>query len=136
MLHLALVTSIVLAGGGWALFRVYVVPLAFTFPAAFVLNRLGQHYFIDTTDPAKWSTLVNGNRIWHFLFLWSNFHIEHHYYPRVPFYNLRRLNRHLRPFFRDNGLKNRTYTEILWGWYVLNRQAHTNWDESPGPDHS
>ena len=136
-LHLALVATLAGLGGGWVVFRVYVVPLFFTFPFAFILNRLGQHYFIDPEDPANWSTLVNGNPLWHFLFLWSNFHIEHHYYPRVPFYNLKALNRSLRPFFEKNGIENRTYTKILWGWFVLNRRPHSDWDHvddaaSPG----
>ena len=126
--HLALALTLYFAGGGWVLFRVWVLPLFFCFPPVFVLNRLGQHYDIDPTDPAKWTTLVNGNPLWHFLFLWSNFHVEHHYYQRVPFYNLRRLNRGLQPFYRRTGLRNRTYLEMLWGWFVENKEAHTDWE--------
>lgn len=126
-LHLALAAAIATLGGPWVLLRVYVVPVFFVFPVAFVLNRLGQHYDIDPTDPAKWSTRVDGNPIWHTLMLWSNFHIEHHYYQRVPFYNLGRLNRSLRPFWHQIGLRNRTYSRLLWGWLVENRQAHTSW---------
>ena len=109
-------------------FRVWALPLFFCFPPAFVLNRLGQHYDIDPTDPAKWTSLVNGNRVWHFLFLWSNFHVEHHYYQRVPFYNLPRLNQGLQPFYRRVGLRNRTYAEMLWGWFARNKEAHTDWE--------
>lgn len=128
--HVALLAALIVLGGGWVAFRVYAVPLFFTFPFAFVLNRLGQHYDVDAGNPAKWSTRVDGNRAWHFLFLWSNFHIEHHYYPRVPFYNLRRLNRSLHPFFRKNGLESRSYRQILWGWFVLNRAPHTHWEHN------
>ncbi|HJX29967.1 MAG TPA: fatty acid desaturase [Thermoanaerobaculia bacterium] len=126
--HLTLAGTILYLGGGWTMFRVWAVPLFFCFPPAFVLNRLGQHYDIDTTDPAKWTTLVNGNPVWHFLFLWSNFHAEHHYYQRVPFYNLRQLNRKLQPFYERTGLRNRTYREMLYGWFVLNKEAHTDWE--------
>lgn len=129
--HLALAGSLAYFGGGWAMFRVWALPLFFCFPPAFVLNRLGQHYDIDPSDPAKWSTLVNGNPAWHFLFLWSNFHIEHHYYQRVPFYNLRRLNRRLQGFYGQTGLRSRTYLEMLWGWFVLNKEAHTDWEMAP-----
>ncbi len=128
LLHLLIVASLFQIGGGWILFRVYVVPFFLVFPAVFVLNRLGQHYDVDRSDPANWSTLVNGNPIWHFLFLWSNFHIEHHYYPRVPFYNLPALNRRLQPFFQANGNKNRTYGQLIWRYLVLNRKPHTSWD--------
>ncbi|MCZ6833823.1 MAG: fatty acid desaturase [Acidobacteria bacterium] len=127
MLHLAFVLFLWLTAGGGVVLRVWVIPLMFCFPVAFILNRLGQHYDIDPSDPAKWSTLVEGNPVWHFILLWSNFHIEHHYFPRVPFYNLRALNRELRPFFRRNGIQNHTYSRILWGWFVLNRKAHTEW---------
>lgn len=126
--HLTLAFALYYFGGGWVLFRVWVLPLFFCFPPVFVLNRLGQHYDIDSTDPAKWTTLVNGNPLWHFLFLWSNFHVEHHYYQRVPFYNLRRLNQDLQPFYQRTGLRNRTYAEMLWGWFVLNKEAHTDWE--------
>lgn len=125
--HLLLASVIVWSGGWWVLLRVWVVPIFFVFPVAFVLNRLGQHYDIDPSDPAKWSTRVDGNPLWHFLMLWSNFHIEHHYYQRVPFYNLGALNRALRPFFRRTGLRNRTYRQLLRGWLIDNRRAHTEW---------
>lgn len=125
--HLAVVTALWMTHDGWVVLRAYVVPMFFCFPPFFVLNRLGQHFDIDPTDPAKWSSLVNGNRFWHFVFLWSNFHIEHHYYQRVPFYNLRRLNTALQPFYRARGLRNHTYTKMLWGWFVKNKQAHTDW---------
>ena len=128
VLHLALAGTIFSSGGGWVLLRVYVIPLFFVFPVAFVLNRLGQHYDIDPSDPAKWSTRVDGNPIWHFLFLWSNFHIEHHYYQRVPFYNLHRLNQLLHPFFENHQVPNRTYVQLLKGWLIENRKAHSNWD--------
>lgn len=131
--QLTLAGTLLYCGGGWAMFRVWALPLFFCFPPAFVLNRLGQHYDIDPNDPAKWSTLVNGNPLWHYIFLWSNFHAEHHYYQRVPFYNLRRLNRRLQPFYRRTGLRNHTYREMLWGWFVLNKEAHTDWEMVPEP---
>lgn len=126
-LHLAAISAILAFGGPGVLLRVYVIPLFFCFPIAFSVNRLGQHYNIDPDDPAKWSTRVDGNPIWHFLMVWSNFHLEHHYYQRVPFYNLKKLNRSLRPFFRKTGLPNRKYRELIWGWFVRNYRAHTRW---------
>jgi len=116
-------------GGVWPALRVWALPLLITFPPAFTLNRLGQHYNVDPTNPAKWSSRVDGNPFWWTVFLWSNFHMEHHYYPRVPFYNLTRLNRKLRPFFNKEEIPNRTYREIVWGWIGRNQKAHTNWDQ-------
>ena len=72
----------------------------FIFPIAFTLNRLGQHYDIDPTDPAKWGTLMRGHWFWDFAFLNSNYHLEHHYFPGVPFYRLPALQRALVPVLR------------------------------------
>ena len=125
--HLAIMAALLYWGGGWVLLRVHVIPIFFIFPAIFVINRLGQHYDIDPEDPAKWSTRVDGTPAWHLLFLWSNFHAEHHFYQRVPFYNLKKLNRRLRPFYDGIGLRNHLYHRMLWGWLVRNKEAHTDW---------
>lgn len=125
---LAMLAAMIALGGVGTALRVWAAPLFLAFPLAFTLNRLGQHYNVDPDNPAAWSSRVDGNPIWRALFLWSNFHIEHHYYPRVPFYNLIRLNRKLRPFFQQERIPNRSYREIVWGWLVLNRRAHTDWD--------
>ncbi len=126
-LHLGVIAALWTMGGASVMLRAYLLPLLFCFPIAFSVNRLGQHYNIDPEDPAGWSTRVDGNPIWHFLMVWSNFHLEHHYYQRVPFYNLTRLNKKLRPFFAKTGLENRTYSKLIWGWLVENHRAHTRW---------
>ena len=63
----------------------------------------------------------------------SNYHAEHHYFPRVPFYNLRKLHMILKPMYVELGLKPQTYRGILWEWFVLNRAPHTNWDLPSDP---
>jgi len=127
LLHLSIAVLIGVIGGWGVLLRVYVIPYFFVFPIAFTLNRLGQHYFIDPSDPAKWSTRVDGNWFWRFLFLYSNHHLEHHYFQSVPFYNLPKLNRMLRPFFEKRGIENYGYGQILYGWFVKNHTPHTRW---------
>jgi fatty acid desaturase len=117
--------------------RIQIVPYFLVFPVAFTLNRLGQHYNIDPTHPLKWATLMKPSRLWDFLFVYSNYHLEHHYFPRVPFYNLRTLHMRLRPLYDRLGLKPHTYREIVWQWFVLNRAPHTDWEHAdrrpPGP---
>jgi len=121
-----------LAGREWGpALRIQIVPYFVVFPVAFTLNRLGQHYNIDPTHPLKWSTLMKASRLWDFLFVYSNYHLEHHYFPGVPFYNLRKLHMRLLPLYRELGLQPRTYREILWGWFVKNHAPHTDWDASP-----
>jgi fatty acid desaturase len=125
--HLAVATAIGLAGGRGPLLRVHLIPVLFVFPVAFVINRLGQHYDIDPGDPAKWSTMMKPSWFWDRAFLFSNYHLEHHYYPRVPMYNLRKLHRLLQPFYRENGVVPHTYGRLLWDYLVLNRTPHTDW---------
>ncbi len=136
-LHLAILAGLLWVSPSIAL-KLYIVPIFCVFPAAFMLNRLGQHYDIDPSDPAKWSTLVAPSRFWDIAFLWSNYHLEHHYFPRVPFYKLRRLHFALRPFYQERGLVPVTYSRLLWNWFVLNKTPHTKWSsaDSPGPQTS
>lgn len=129
--HLAALAAIWWAFDGAAAVRAYVVPVLFVFPAAFTLNRLGQHYDIDPGDPAKWSTLMRGHWFWDFAYLNSNYHLEHHYFPGVPFYRLPKLQRALVPFYERHGMRWHGYGRLLYGWFVLNRAPHTDWRERP-----
>jgi fatty acid desaturase len=129
-LHATLVTVLAVAFGGDAVLRAWFVPLFGFFPIAFMVNRIGQHYWVDPTDPAKWSTRVDGSPLLRFLFLNSNHHIEHHYFPAVPLQHLPELNRRLRPFWAEIGLESRSYSRLLWKWFVENRAAHTDWSSS------
>ncbi|MBI3450285.1 MAG: fatty acid desaturase, partial [Acidobacteria bacterium] len=83
--HVAILAAIWVGAGWQVMGRVYAVPYFFVFPIAFAMNRVGQHYYINPDNPAQWSTLVKSSLFWNFAFLWSNFHLEHHYFPRVPF---------------------------------------------------
>jgi len=102
-----------------------IIPIFFVFPVAFTINRLGQHYVIDPDNVANWSTLIRPNPIWNFLFLFSSYHLEHHYYPAVPFYQLKALQRELEPFFRQQGIPSYNYSRLLKTWFVDNHQPHS-----------
>jgi fatty acid desaturase len=131
--QLGVLALIAYAGGSMMAWKLYIVPVLFVFPIAFALNRLGQHYDIDPGDPAKWSTLVKGSWFWDAVFLFSNYHLEHHYFPSVPFYNLPRLQKLLQPFYGKRGITAHGYGELVWHYIVLNRKPHTNWgDAAPG----
>ena len=58
--HLSALAIIWYVFGFYAALRTSIIPVFFIFPIAFTLNRLGQHYDIDPTDPAKWGTLMKG----------------------------------------------------------------------------
>jgi fatty acid desaturase len=125
--HVAALGAIWWLAGFAAAARAYLVPVFVVFPVAFALNRLGQHYDIDPTDPAKWGTLMRGHWFWDFAYLNSNYHLEHHYFPGVPFYRLPELQRALTPFFERRGFRWRSYGSLVRGWLIENRAPHTDW---------
>ncbi len=127
--HLGALALLWWTGGVATSFKAYLFPVFIVFPIAFTLNRLGQHYDIDPADPAAWSTLVRGHWFWDFVFLDSNYHLEHHYYPGVPFYRLPALQRALTPFYTRRGMRWHSYGGLVWGWIVENRPPHTNWHD-------
>ena len=131
--QLAILAAVALIGGWWIAFKLYVVPVFFVFPIAFALNRLGQHYDINPDDPAQWSTLMRGSWFWDWTYLFSNYHLEHHYFPGVPFYNLPRLQKLLMPFYEKRGMTAHQYPELVWNWLVLNRKPHSHWEVQSSP---
>ncbi len=132
-IQFSVMVSLFTLGGIGPVVRIHLVPYFVVFPIAFTLNRLGQHYNIDPGNPLKWATLMKASRLWDFLFLYSNYHLEHHYFPRVPFYNLRDLHFRLQPLYRRLDLKPHTYRDIAWAWFVLNRPPHADWDALSRP---
>ncbi len=128
--HLGVLGLLWWAFGSGAALRAYVVPVFVVFPVAFTLNRLGQHYDIDPADPAKWTTLMRGSWFWDAVFLNSNYHLEHHYFPGVPFYRLPELQRALTPFYTRRAMRWRTYGELVYGWIVENQAPHTRWSKA------
>jgi fatty acid desaturase len=129
--HLTALASIWYFFGFYAALRTSIIPVFFIFPIAFTLNRLGQHYDIDPNDPAKWGTLMKGSWFWDFAFLNSNYHLEHHYFPGVPFYRLPELQRALVPFYERKRMRWRTYGQLVYGWLVENHAPHTDWSGEP-----
>ncbi len=129
LLHAVIAAALLGFAGPSIWLRVQALPLLLAFPTWFALNRLGQHYAIDPEDPAHWGTLMRPSPfLWDPLFLWSNYHLEHHYFPSVPAYRLPSLRRALEPFFHERGIRARTYGELMWGWIVQNQTPHARWD--------
>jgi fatty acid desaturase len=127
LFHLSVLGGLWWAFGGAAAFRAHAFPVFFIFPIAFTLNRLGQHYDIDPNDPAKWGTLMRSHWFWNFAFLTSNLHLEHHYFPGVPFYHLPALQRALGPFYASKGMRWQTYRGLIYGWIIENKRPHSDW---------
>jgi fatty acid desaturase len=134
--HLSAIAIVWYLFGFYAALRSNIIPVFFIFPIAFTLNRLGQHYDIDPSDPAKWGTLMKGNWFWDFAFLNSNYHLEHHYFPGIPLYRLPEVQRALVPFYEKKRMRWQSYGRLVYGWLVENHAPHTDWSASsgePGP---
>ena len=129
-LHIGLIGVLGSTVGWWVTFKAWIVPYFFVFPVAFALNRLGQHYDITPEEPEKWATLVRGSRLWDLVYLCSNYHLEHHYFPGVPLYNLPKLQRLLRPWYERHGMVPTTFPRLFWHYIVLNKAPHTEWGSS------
>jgi fatty acid desaturase len=134
--HLSAIALLWYFFGAAAAVRTSIIPVFFVFPIAFTLNRLGQHYDIDPTDPAKWGTLMKGHWFWDFVFLNSNYHLEHHYFPGVPFYRLPALQRALVPYYERKRMRWQTYGRLLYGWIIENRAPHTDWSRESDAERS
>jgi fatty acid desaturase len=130
--HLGAIAVVWYFFGFYAALRTNIIPVFFIFPIAFTLNRLGQHYDIDPADPAKWGTLMRGHWFWDFAFLNSNYHLEHHYFPGVPFYRLPEVQRALTPFYERKGMRWQSYGRLVYGWLVENHAPHTDWSAADG----
>lgn len=128
--HISIMALLIVFAGFWVFIKVYAVPYFLIFPIAFTINRVGQHYSINPDDPAQWSTLMKGNWFWDFIYINSNYHLEHHYFPGVPFYHLPRLQRSLGAFYQSRGMKYQSYGAVLYGWFIQNHAPHTNWSKT------
>jgi fatty acid desaturase len=134
--HLSALALLFYFYGAAAAIRTSIIPVFFVFPIAFTLNRLGQHYDIDPTDAAKWGTLMKGHWFWDFAFLNSNYHLEHHYFPGVPFYRLPALQRALLPYYEQKRMRWQSYGRLVYGWIVENRAPHTDWSRTAEAERS
>jgi fatty acid desaturase len=125
--HLLTISALLFAYDVTMFIKAYLIPVFFIFPPAFALNRLGQHYAINPADPAQWSTLMVSHPIWNWIFLYSNLHLEHHYFPGVPCYHLPQLQRELSGFYASKKMKPMTYGKLVRGWILHNQAPHSKW---------
>ena len=73
------------------LLHAWLIPTVFV---NFLINVRGltQHSVTDVDDQFVASRSIQSHRIVAFLYMNENYHLEHHLYPNVPFYNLRELH--------------------------------------------
>lgn len=111
--HLLMASAIILSGN-------YLLLLFFTFPmasssiASYTITMV-QHTGLqpDIADSRKCCRSVKVNPIYEFLYWNMNYHIEHHMYAGVPFYNLPELSKALEADMPERKTLFQAYKEII-----------------------
>ena len=70
---------------------VWLIPILFAAQIA-QIRGLAEHAFTAGDSSIRATRTVTGNRLVSFFMCNLNYHLEHHYYPGVPWYNLPRLH--------------------------------------------
>ena len=81
----------------------WLIPMLFIH---FMVNIRGmsQHTLLEhETDPVRGSRTILTNRVTQFFMCNENFHLEHHLYPAVPWYNLPRVHESMKQQLEDGG---------------------------------
>lgn len=126
-IHILINLFLFYSGGFFLWFKVYFLPLFIFFPLFFGINRLGQHYARSSNEPIGWTTFIPGSFFWDFLFLKSNYHLEHHLFPMVPFYNLPKLQKLLLPFYEKKNLISYNFMELIYLFIFKNKEVYKIW---------
>jgi fatty acid desaturase len=89
--------------------RYWIVPYCTWHIACQYIRLICEHSAVDSTDPAYTMTRTTLARWWERWLIVPrniNYHIEHHWYPSVPFYNLPALHAELmaQPEFHERAV--------------------------------
>jgi fatty acid desaturase len=113
-IYVALVVSAVRLGRMGALLDVWVYPMV----AASLLGAVrgwAEHTMTRPGHPLTQSRTVTSNVLVSFLMCNLNYHLEHHLYPAMPWYNLPKLHRLLEEEYRRAGsFIYRSYLRFIW----------------------
>ena len=107
LLHASVATTAYVLGGLHVYVLLWMVPLFTVFPATFRIRAVTEHHGIAEAGEQRYSrtspdvlrtTRSIQGHVGRVLFgpHGLNYHLEHHLYPSVPFYNLSRLSRLLK----------------------------------------
>jgi len=115
-----LVLSVLTLTNGWAYFvLLWFLPMATVTTVAFRFRTIAEHSGLAEDHELRSTRTVLPALFERFLIAPCNvhYHLEHHLYPSVPFYNLVKLHRRLlaEPEFRRNAHISGTYTDLKAG---------------------
>lgn len=83
----------------YVLLHCWLIPIPF---AAFYGNVRGwaEHMLTEKTHPLLNTRTVTSNSVFSFLNINLNYHLEHHLFPKIPWYNLPKLHKILLPEYK------------------------------------
>jgi fatty acid desaturase len=95
--YATIITICAATGTLYGLLLYWIIPMMTIFNMLLWLRSLAEHYNLEYDHPYNYARTIEVN--WAEAFILSphgiNYHIEHHLYPNVPYYNLGRLHKML-----------------------------------------
>lgn len=127
-----LITAVLLSPLPWALLlHAWLIPMLII-NTLVNIRGMSQHTWLEPGgDPALASRSILTNPLTRFFMCNENYHLEHHLYPGVPWYNLPRVHRELRPELAARGAPFiRSYASFVWEFVVGSWQCRP-WGKGP-----
>jgi fatty acid desaturase len=85
-----------------------------------------EHQLTSTDHPLRQTRTVTSSRFYSFLNINLNYHLEHHLFPSVPWYNLRAVHRLLLPEYEKAGASiYRSYFWFVWDAFRIGIHGRT-----------
>ncbi len=101
---LALMWGAVFSGFGWQVLALYYGPVFIGLQLLTILFQWLPHHPFEETGRYE-ATRNTGRTGWNLPFIWQNWHLMHHLWPSVPFYNYERLYRRIKPVLEAKGAR-------------------------------
>lgn len=108
----------------------YVLPLVLTLPIANTFRTILEHAEMNRANVLQIATFYRTNWFSRLLFFWDigECHIIHHLFPQIPFYNMDRALKLIRPILLEKGVVERTsILQLLYGWFGRNETYGRPW---------
>jgi fatty acid desaturase len=102
LLMLAVIGHCIYHGQFMAFVHVYLIPLL-VFSPLLVARLLIEHYDCSNDNEYTMSRTVRSNFIIRFLWSNANYHTVHHFWPKMPWYNLKEAHELIEPHLIANG---------------------------------
>jgi fatty acid desaturase len=114
LVHAAIWVPVVRAGHLDIMVRAWALPLIAT-SAIVSLRGWSEHMLTRPEHPLTRTRTITSNRVTSFLMLNLNYHLEHHLFPGIPWYNLPRLHHLLQDEYGAAGTPiYRSYVRFAW----------------------